>query len=219
MVRFLAHRGLLSLADFSPRSSLRAAAASSHFSSSSPSSCCYPPAPDRRRLLVPVDALLAALRSVPAYQVDRNHTNCGLRARLLPVLDFVAILLSAGSVPVSRAAWAADRAAEAWMPPPPSAPSASSVAGARGGAGGAGPQPRWRRVGGGSGGDGSGGGGGGDDDDDDDEDDPRPFRFGRAMLGLGVRTSSVGFEYRLGLDKFAREVLTASSWNWTAEDD
>lgn len=195
MVKFLTHKGLLSLIDFSPRSLINpnpnpGSGGTAGIGSAGP--------------LVSVEAVLAALRQCPAYQVDKHHSNCGLRARLLPLLDFVQGLLSAGSVPLARAAWARDRGAVAWL--------------ARGGWGG----------GGGGGGGGSGGGirggegrGRGKDGDDDDDSDAgagaggaRPFRFTRSMLG----DQRLRFEHALGADKFARAVFTATSWDWTAED-
>ncbi|KAI5863526.1 hypothetical protein GGS23DRAFT_538183 [Durotheca rogersii] len=96
MYKFLAHRRLLAAVDFSP-ASLDAVA-------------------DPAQL--PVAAILAALRQCPAYQVNKNHYNCGLRTRLLPILDFLLALLSAASVSPPRAAWESDRAAAAWRPPP-----------------------------------------------------------------------------------------------------
>jgi hypothetical protein len=66
--------------------------------------------------LLPVDAVLATLRQCPAYQIDKNHTNCGLRTRMLPALDFITTLLSANSVPLTRLPWRTDRQNTAWMP-------------------------------------------------------------------------------------------------------
>ncbi|KAK7739104.1 hypothetical protein SLS62_011304 [Diatrype stigma] len=175
MVKFLLSRGLLAFADCSP-SSLETL-------------------PDAARW--PVDALLAALRQCPAYQVDKHHANCGLRTRLLPILDFVRGLLSAGSVPVSCAAWRRDRAAAAWMP--------SDGGGSGGGGLDGNGAARWQGVAphavddAGAGADGAG---------------PRQFRFTRSLLS----DQRLRFENALGADKFARDVFTASSWDWTAED-
>ncbi|KAI1826940.1 hypothetical protein F4861DRAFT_23616 [Xylaria intraflava] len=146
MFKFLTNKGLLFLVDFSP-GSLDAVADSA---------------------LLPVDALLATLRQCPAYQIDKNHTNCGLRTRMLPILDFVQGLLSANSVPVSRAAWKGGRAAHAWMPVDAAA----------------------------------------------DGEDARPFRFTRSLAG----DQRLRFENAMGAEKFARDVFTATSWDWTAED-
>ncbi|RYP66263.1 hypothetical protein DL771_007915 [Monosporascus sp. 5C6A] len=154
MLKFLTHKNLLFLVDFSPRS-------------------LFDAVPDCA--LVPVvenGGLLAALRQCPGYQVDKHHSNCGLRTRLLPILDFVQGLLSAGSVPIAAPAWRRDRAAAAWMPPETDDGGAAR------------------------------------------DSEPRPFRFTRLMLG----DQRLRFENALGADKFAREVFTASSWNWTAED-
>ncbi|KAI0440996.1 hypothetical protein F4803DRAFT_439610 [Xylaria telfairii] len=153
MFKFLTNKGLLFLADFSP-SSLDAIADTA---------------------LLPVDSVLASLRQCPAYQIDKNHTNCGLRTRLLPILDFVQGLLSASSVPVSRAAWKVNRAAHAWMP------------------------AEGKKL---------------SRDDDDDDAGERPFRFTRALAA----DQRLRFENTMGADKFARDVFTATSWDWTAEE-
>ncbi|KAI1421718.1 hypothetical protein F5Y12DRAFT_685737 [Xylaria sp. FL1777] len=151
MFKFLANKGLLFLVDFSP-ASLDAIADSA---------------------LLPVDHVLATLRQCPAYQIDKNHTNCGLRTRLLPILDFIQALLSANSIPISRAAWKNGRAAHAWMPG-----DADSKMDERG------------------------------------EGNQRPFRFTRALAA----DQRLRFENAMGADKFARDVFTATSWDWTAED-
>ncbi|RYO86282.1 hypothetical protein DL766_003319 [Monosporascus sp. MC13-8B] len=155
MLKFLTHKNLLFLVDFSPRS-------------------LFDTVPDCALVPVIVEngGLLATLRQCPGYQVDKHHSNCGLRTRLLPILDFVQGLLSAGSVPVAAPAWRRDRAAAAWMPPETDDGGAAR------------------------------------------DSDPRPFCFTRLMLG----DQRLRFENALGADKFAREVFTASSWNWTAED-
>ncbi|TGJ87263.1 hypothetical protein E0Z10_g1546 [Xylaria hypoxylon] len=151
MFKFLTNKGLLFLVDFSP-ASLDAIADTA---------------------LLPVDHVLATLRQCPAYQIDKNHTNCGLRTRLLPILDFIQALLSANSIPVSRTAWKSGRAAHAWMPGEPDA-----KVDARGDGG------------------------------------VKPFRFTRALAG----DQRLRFENAMGADKFARDVFTATSWDWTAED-
>ncbi|KAI1754913.1 hypothetical protein F4782DRAFT_465390 [Xylaria castorea] len=161
MFKFLTNKGLLFLADFSPASLDTIADAA----------------------LLPVDGVLAALRQCPAYQIDKNHTNCGLRTRMLPILDFVQGLLSASSVPVSRAAWKGNSAAHAWMPYPAEAK---------------------KKVNGGA----------RDDDDDDGNGNERPFRFTRALAA----DQRLRFENTMGAEKFARDVFTATSWDWTAED-
>ncbi|KAI1858712.1 uncharacterized protein JN550_012544 [Neoarthrinium moseri] len=94
MFKFFTNRGLLFAVDFSPASlDLIADTA-----------------------LLPVDVVLAALRQCPSYQIDKNHMNCGLRTRIVPILDFVKALLSANSVPLSRLPWKNDRQRTAWLP-------------------------------------------------------------------------------------------------------
>jgi hypothetical protein len=146
MLKFLTNKNLFFLVDFSP-SSLDLVADTS---------------------LLPVDTVLATLRQCPGYQIDKNHTNCGLRTRMLPLLDFIQALLTANSVPIARAAWKNDRQATAWLP--------------------------------------SGNG-------EVDEDGTKPFSFTRSMAG----DQRLRFEHTLGADKFAKEVFTASGWNWSAE--
>ncbi|KAI0025246.1 hypothetical protein F4780DRAFT_722775 [Xylariomycetidae sp. FL0641] len=153
MVRFLVAKRLLFLADFGP-SSLAALGDAA---------------------VLPVDGILATLRQVPAYQIDAHHTNCGLRTRILPLLDFIAALLSANSLPLSRASWKADGAAASW------ARFAEAKDDANGGGKGAG----------------------------------KPFRFTRSLAG----DQRLRFENAMGADKFARDVFTASSWDWTADEN
>ncbi|KAK5629248.1 hypothetical protein RRF57_004963 [Xylaria bambusicola] len=147
MFKFLANKGLLFLVDFSP-GSLDTIADTA---------------------LLPVEHIISTLRQCPAYQIDKNHTNCGLRTRLLPILDFIQALLSANSIPISRAAWKNSRAAHAWMP----AAVDEKVDGVE-----------------------------------------KPFRFTRALAA----DQRLRFEHAMGADKFARDVFTATSWDWTAED-
>ncbi|KAI1110154.1 hypothetical protein F5Y14DRAFT_370697 [Nemania sp. NC0429] len=155
MFKFLTNKGLLFAVDFSP-GSLDAVADTA---------------------LLPIDHVLAALRQCPAYQIDKNHTNCGLRTRMLPILDFLHGLLSANSIPVSRAAWKGQRAAHAWMP--------VAVAAGKGG-----------------------------EEEGEEGGERKPFRFTRSLAG----DQRFRFENTLGADQFARDVFTASSWDWTAED-
>lgn len=96
IVKFLTHRGLVNLADFSPMSlDLLGDSA-----------------------LLSLDSILATLRQCPSYQINKYHANCGFRTRVLPLLDFVQGLLAAASVPIALHRWRTSRAAEAWMPEP-----------------------------------------------------------------------------------------------------
>ncbi|GAB7326970.1 hypothetical protein MBLNU13_g10920t1 [Cladosporium sp. NU13] len=57
--------------------------------------------------------LLDRLKQIPEYQVDRNHSHCGIRTRLVPFVDLVsAAMLQAG---ICGDCWAEDRHAHAWL--------------------------------------------------------------------------------------------------------
>ncbi|KAK4101886.1 hypothetical protein N658DRAFT_506628 [Parathielavia hyrcaniae] len=107
IVRFLTSRGLLFLTDFSD---------DAFSSSSSSDSHSMSPTSDKSSFATTdIGHLLATLKQVPAYQVDKHHTNCGLRTRVLPVLEFVQAMLAAGAVAVSRQAWVRDREGTSWV--------------------------------------------------------------------------------------------------------
>ncbi|CAJ2511678.1 Uu.00g073030.m01.CDS01 [Anthostomella pinea] len=148
MFKFLTKKNLMFLVDFSPGS--------------------YDTITDTA--LLQVDAVLSTLRQCPSYQIDKNHTNCGLRTKMLPVLDFIQGLLSANSVPISRGAWKGNRRATAWMPS--------------------------------------------DGEDAKTQDEGEPFRYTRSLAG----DQRLRFENAMGADKFAKDVFTAPSWDWTADD-
>lgn len=147
MFKFLTNKNLMFLVDFSP-GSLDSIADTS---------------------LLQVDGILATLRQCPSYQIDKNHTNCGLRTRILPILDFIQGLLSSNSIPLTRATWKSNRQAAAWMPP---------------------------------------------DGEKKTETQPKPFLFTRSLAG----DQRLRLENAMGADRLARDVFTASSWDWTAED-
>lgn len=66
---------------------------------------------------VDVNSILTALKQCPNYQVDRNHTNCGMRTRLMPILEYVTSMLSATVVSVSLTGWKEDRKKVSWIKP------------------------------------------------------------------------------------------------------
>ncbi|KAJ1338468.1 dihydrolipoyllysine-residue acetyltransferase [Microdochium nivale] len=201
IVRFLANKSLLFLVDFSPGSLDRIV----------------------ETPRVSVDSLLATLRQCPSYQVDKNHNNCGLRTRMLPVLDFVQGLIGTNAVPVTTQGWRTDRAQTAWLPLESDGEGATSISmPANGG------RPEFSvpigtvpshhdggdRSNGYADADGdshhrahvSGGAG---------HPHGKPFRFTRTMAG----DQRLRLDGALGLDKLARQVFLASSWDWTADDD
>ncbi|KAI1205077.1 uncharacterized protein F4807DRAFT_295165 [Annulohypoxylon truncatum] len=147
MFKFLTNKNLLFLVDFSP-GSLDSIADTS---------------------LLQIETVISTLRQCPSYQIDKNHTNCGLRTRILSILDFIQGLLSATSIPINRNLWKANRQSVAWLPPEGEAKKPVET---------------------------------------------EPFRFTRSLAG----DQRLRFENALGAEKFAKDVFTASSWDWTAED-
>ncbi|KAK6202015.1 hypothetical protein LQW54_009147 [Pestalotiopsis sp. IQ-011] len=148
-IKFLSTKNLFFLVDFSPNS-LNLIADTS---------------------MLHIDTILATLRQCTAYQIDKHHTNCGLRTRMMPILDFLKALLSTSSVPLSRLPWRNDRQRIAWLPSE-------------------------------------------DELQDVTLQQDKPFQFTRGMQS----DQRLRFEHAMGAEKFARDVFTASSWNWSAED-
>ncbi len=93
MIKFLANKGLLFLVDFSPA----------------------PPNSPTDYSVVDVYDLLTTLRQCPSYQIDKHHTNCGLRTRLLPILEYIQTMLSSNIVAIASPAWKTNRAATTWV--------------------------------------------------------------------------------------------------------
>ncbi|KAI1456199.1 hypothetical protein F4805DRAFT_468256 [Annulohypoxylon moriforme] len=147
IIKFLTNKNLMFLVDFSP-GSLDSIADTS---------------------LLQIETVISTLRQCPSYQIDKNHTNCGLRTRILSILDFIHGLLSANSIPINRNLWKTNRQSVAWLPPEGEGKTST---------------------------------------------EEKPFRFTRSLAG----DQRFRFENALGAEKFARDVFTASSWDWTAED-
>lgn len=60
-----------------------------------------------------IHLLLDRLKQIPEYQVDRNHSHCGIRTRLVPYAELVsAAMLQAG---ICGDCWSEDRHAHAWL--------------------------------------------------------------------------------------------------------
>ena len=62
-----------------------------------------------------VNNIVEKLRQCPTYQLDRNHGHCGLRTRLLPLLD---TLWPNGHVGICLKCWDDDKIAESWLESP-----------------------------------------------------------------------------------------------------
>jgi hypothetical protein len=64
-----------------------------------------------------IERLLELLRQSQSYQLDRNHTHCGLRTRLVPMLDQLEPFLVGGKVAdvgICGECWQANRHRCAW---------------------------------------------------------------------------------------------------------
>jgi len=71
------------------------------------------PSPDPQPFEGDIALLLDKLKHVPEYQVDRNHTHCGIRTRIVPVLDMIgAAMQHAG---ICGECWAEDRVKHSWL--------------------------------------------------------------------------------------------------------
>lgn len=57
--------------------------------------------------------LIDLLRQVPEYQIDRNHSHCGIRTRLIPMLDLITESLY--HVGICAECWSQHRLEHAWM--------------------------------------------------------------------------------------------------------
>jgi hypothetical protein len=65
-----------------------------------------------------IGRLLESLRQCPEYQIDANHRHCGLRERLMPLLDlvqsFVSMIASPNDVGICGDCWQDHRSEYAW---------------------------------------------------------------------------------------------------------
>ncbi|KAH8906589.1 hypothetical protein BR93DRAFT_927432 [Coniochaeta sp. PMI_546] len=93
MIRFLTSRRLLYLVDFSPLS--------------------IDQVPDSAGM--DISEILATLKQCSSYQIDKNHTNCGLRTRMLPIVEYIEACLGQYCVGLVRQSWAKDRDSASWV--------------------------------------------------------------------------------------------------------
>ena len=91
-IRFLTHKNLLHLTDFGPESVYEV--------------------PDHCKLHL--EDVVATLRQFPSYQIDNHHKNCGLRIRILPILEYVQTMLASSAVAITSTAWK-KREETAWV--------------------------------------------------------------------------------------------------------
>ncbi|CAK7222752.1 hypothetical protein SBRCBS47491_004966 [Sporothrix bragantina] len=194
IVKFLFHKDLMFLHDFSSTVMARGRG---------------------QRLLSPADYaavdinhILATLKQCPAYQLDKHHVNCGLRTRILPILEYIQSMLGASVVGLHRHDWAAVHHGKAsWLASAEAAGLLDSD---------------------------DYGYDYGDDSDDGDGVDvpsfgklpprsgavaatdphaPQVFRFTRSLAS----DPRLRMEGSMAADRMARQLFTARRWNWTPE--
>lgn len=60
-----------------------------------------------------IENLITVLRQCPSYQIDKNHSHCGLRTRIIPALDYIQTMLTS-SIGIDRRGWKNDRPSTSW---------------------------------------------------------------------------------------------------------
>ncbi|KAH7635701.1 hypothetical protein B0T09DRAFT_27016 [Sordaria sp. MPI-SDFR-AT-0083] len=137
MIRFLCTKGLLSLVDFSPMSFDRAInqydggenpLAKVDAGNAPGAGVVFgPPKPSTGGKGAGTDSglggistmeishFISILRQCPSYQIDRNHTNCGFRTRILPLLEYVQAILGSETIAIKRGDWDKRREEVSWV--------------------------------------------------------------------------------------------------------
>lgn len=62
--------------------------------------------------------IISKLKECPSYQIDKNHTHCGLRTRLLPILEGPRTPQPSLQVGLCFACWKEDKSKESWLENP-----------------------------------------------------------------------------------------------------
>ncbi|KAB5583663.1 hypothetical protein GE09DRAFT_1079610 [Coniochaeta sp. 2T2.1] len=93
MVKFLTRSHLLYLVDFSPSS--------------------MDQVPDTA--VQDISEIISALKQCSSYQIDKNHTNCGLRTCMLPTLQYIEACLGQHCIGLTHQTWAKDRESASWF--------------------------------------------------------------------------------------------------------
>ncbi|KDN62957.1 hypothetical protein CSUB01_07006 [Colletotrichum sublineola] len=94
MLKFFTSKELIGVVDFGPSS--------------------YDNIPDSS--VIDMEEILAMLKQVPGYQIDKNHTNCGIRTRIEPIVEYIRSMLSSTVVSISQVDWKNSRASASWIP-------------------------------------------------------------------------------------------------------
>ncbi|KAI9780632.1 MAG: hypothetical protein M1816_002793 [Peltula sp. TS41687] len=68
------------------------------------------PSPSQQRS---IQELIQTMRQCPSYQIDRNHSHCGIRAKLIPRLQKIESAL-AHDIGLNRDHWRSSRAVHSW---------------------------------------------------------------------------------------------------------
>lgn len=96
MIKFMTKKGLLSLVPFQAVS------------------------PDDQEYIWPdaytgdIEQLIVLLRQFPEYQIDKNHTHCGIRVKVLPALRYIKDCMDTG-LGIKTMLWRSDRASQTWI--------------------------------------------------------------------------------------------------------
>lgn len=62
-----------------------------------------------------IEQLIGLLRQCPSYQLDKNHSHCGLRSKILPGLEYIRDCIDTG-IGIKAMRWKQDRPAHTWIP-------------------------------------------------------------------------------------------------------
>jgi hypothetical protein len=62
-----------------------------------------------------IEHLIVLLRQIPEYQIDKNHSHCGVRVKILPALRYIKDCFDTG-IGIKLAVWRTDMAAQTWIP-------------------------------------------------------------------------------------------------------
>ena len=65
-----------------------------------------------------LDDIIAKLKQCPTYQIDNNHMHCGLRTRLMPILDGFRSPRPRFQTGICLECWKADKSKESWLENP-----------------------------------------------------------------------------------------------------
>lgn len=72
---------------------------------------------DAQFLMGSIGKVLDKLRQCPSYQINKHHSHCGLRARLLPVLELIQGLVES-EAGICGKCWVQGKGGLLWSQPP-----------------------------------------------------------------------------------------------------